>query len=304
MKLEQLIAQYFYQNRQLTLHEIGTFTINPDVSIPAENEKDFMLPANALQFQYDGKAGYDEGLIDYIVEHTRKIRPLAASDLDSYVSLNKQVLNIGRPLVIEGLGTLQKTQAGDYVFTQQNAYASKKIESAPIVIKEKVNKDISFQEARTDSSKTAKSILMVLVGIAALGALVAAAYYFYYNKKDNTQDIVQLTTTDTSSNQKTPDSSKASTTNDSATLATPNPTHAPTLATSNGFNLFINKYPNLMTAEKKLAKMQSYGHNTLKIITSDSVTYQIVMAIDLPLSDTLKAKDSIKKIFPGTYIVK
>lgn len=303
MKIEQLIVQYFYQNRQLTLPGIGTFTISPDVAIVQDGDKDVMLPPNALQFEYNRKAGYDEGLVDYIVEHTSKIRPLASSDIESYVSLNKQILNIGRPLILEGMGTLQKNQAGDYIFTQHNAYAGKKQEIAPVVIKEKVNTDISFEETKSGgSAKTAKSILLILVSIATLGALAAAAYYFYNNRKTNENNIVQVTTHDAAS-QKAPDTSHVSALNDTLKPSTPDSLKAP-VTPSAGFSLFINKYPNLATAEKKLAKLKSYGHANMKIVTSDSVNYQIVLPFNLPLSDTLKVVDSIKKIFPGTYIIK
>lgn len=303
MKIEQLIVQYFYQNRQLTLPGIGTFTISPDVAIVQDGDKDVMLPPNALQFEYNRKAEYDEGLVDYIVEHTSKIRPLASSDIESYVSLNKQILNIGRPLILEGMGTLQKNQAGDYIFTQHNAYAGKKQEIAPVIIKEKVNTDISFEEKKSrGSAKMAKTILLVLVSLATLGALAAAAYYFYNNRKSNENSIVQPTTHDTAT-QNAPDTAITHGLTDTLKPAKPDTLQTPTVPAP-GFSLFINKYPSLSIAEKKLAKLKSYGHTDMKIVTSDSVNYQIVLPFNLPLSDTLKVVDSIKKIFPGTYIIK
>ena len=116
MKIEQLIVQYLYLNKQVTLQGIGTFRLDPAVVLPAgnEKEKDFIMPENAVQFEYNLKAGEDEGLVKYIVQHTRKILPLASSDMESYAMLAKQFLNIGKPLVIEGVGTVQKNQQGNY----------------------------------------------------------------------------------------------------------------------------------------------------------------------------------------------
>ena len=42
----------------------------------------------------------------------------ASADLDSYLVLGKQFLNIGKPFIIEGLGVLEKSQQGDYEFRQ------------------------------------------------------------------------------------------------------------------------------------------------------------------------------------------
>ena len=100
MKIEQLIVQYLYSHKKVTFQGIGTFKLDPSVALPAENEKDkdFVMPENAFQYEYNLKAEEDEGLVQYIVQHTRKILPLASADLESYAILAKQFLNIGKPL--------------------------------------------------------------------------------------------------------------------------------------------------------------------------------------------------------------
>ena len=114
MKIEQLLVLHLYKNKSLTIQGIGTIYLNPAVALPAEGEKDYLMPENAFTFDYNLKATEDETLIAFIVEQTRKIKPLATSDLDSFAILSKQFLNIGKPLLIEGVGTIQKNQAGDY----------------------------------------------------------------------------------------------------------------------------------------------------------------------------------------------
>ncbi|MFN8244987.1 MAG: hypothetical protein U0T56_01200 [Ferruginibacter sp.] len=42
---------------------------------------------------------------------TRKIKPLATSDLESFTMLGKQFMNIGKPLILEGLGTPFETSS-------------------------------------------------------------------------------------------------------------------------------------------------------------------------------------------------
>ena len=110
MKIEQLIVQHLYSHKQVTLQGIGTIFLNPAITLPTEGDKDFLLPENAFSFEFNLKSTEDDALINYIVEHTRKIKPLASADLESYLILSKQFLNIGKPIVIEGVGTIQKSQ--------------------------------------------------------------------------------------------------------------------------------------------------------------------------------------------------
>ena len=70
MKIEQLLVQHFYNNREVTLQGMGTFTLSADFVMPKENDKDAEIPENAISFQYNAKAVADDGLIDYIVQQT------------------------------------------------------------------------------------------------------------------------------------------------------------------------------------------------------------------------------------------
>ena len=145
MKIEHLITQYLYLNKKVTLESIGTFYMSADVDIPTESENIGMLPESSIKFECDLKAEKDEGLINYIVTQTRKIKPLATSDLESFTMLSKQFLNIGKPLIFKDLGTLVKNQANVYEFTQSNSKLSK-IDTLAEVIPDKESSidDIDF----------------------------------------------------------------------------------------------------------------------------------------------------------------
>jgi len=103
MKIEQLVVQYLYKHKQVSIQDIGQFSIGTNVIIPTEGDKDYSLPEGAIHFEFDKNAPADEGLIDFIKEQSGKIRSLAASDLESYSILTRQFLNIGKPLYIEAL---------------------------------------------------------------------------------------------------------------------------------------------------------------------------------------------------------
>ncbi|MEJ7611955.1 MAG: hypothetical protein WKF88_12325 [Ferruginibacter sp.] len=177
MKTEQLIVQYLYRNKKVSLQDIGTFTISPEVDIPTENDKDTPLPPDSIQFTWDQKAPVDEGLINYIIEHTRKIRPLATSDLESYIMLNTQFLNIGKPLILEGIGTLQKAQSGEYGFTQ--AVTSHAIyEESPKLVTEKQKEQVSFKTLPRETPSGSGSAALWIVVLLLLAGAGFAAWYF------------------------------------------------------------------------------------------------------------------------------
>ncbi|MEJ7588127.1 MAG: hypothetical protein WKI04_11265 [Ferruginibacter sp.] len=295
MKIEELIVQYLYLNKQVTLQGIGTFKLDPGVILPAgnEKEKDFVMPENAFQFDYNLKAGEDEGLVKYIVQHTRKILPLASSDLESYSMLAKQFLNIGKPLVIEGVGTVQKNQQGNYQFIP-GVFITPKIDDIPKQIREKRDESVSFEsEGRVNNSRRN---LVVAVTIMAIILAGLGIYYLWMKEKTvgsdpvvQTSAVTDTTRQDTIANQVGNTLSQMS---DSANTKN-----------TDSFRIVIKKYFSPKTAEKELKRLQESGHN-LRLLRDDSLTYQIAMAFQAPLSDTVRTRDSLQQIFGGFPFVK
>ncbi len=305
MKMEQMIVQYLYSNKKVTLQEIGTFSISSDINIPVDSEKDTIMPENYIEFKYDPKAGVDEGLINYIVANSRKIKPLATSDLESFISLNKQFLNIGKPLVMEGLGTLHKTQAGDYAFTQAGT-SHVMIQDAPKIVTEKIIEKVSFATPPKEKSSSVNKIAILgVLGFIVLGAIVLLAYYFMNKNNTNTSSgnaEISTEAKDTAinsanTNTTTIDTSAAKKIIDS--LAAIRPVNT---SDTNSFYIVIKEFKDLALAQKRYAILTNYG-NKLVLTTKDSITYKLRMPFKKPLSDTLRVKDSIGIFFQAkTYV--
>jgi hypothetical protein len=293
MKLEQLIVQYLYINKKVVLQEIGHFAISDDITIPTEADKDTVLPENAIQFKYDPKAGVDEGLINYIMENTRKIRPLATSDLESFSMLNKQFLNIGKPLIMEGVGVLQKVNDGSYAFTQSGT-SHVTVQEAPKMVTEKLKEKITFATPQKEaSSGGGKWVILSLVGLLLIGSALAAYYFITKNKAESdapvaaNKEVVEKEKTPTTTGT---DTTKKADTSLVKTIA-PKPSND-----SSTFYIVIKEYQDLAMATKRLEKLVSYG-NKLVLTTTDSVTYKMKMPFRLPLTDTLRIKDSLSVFF-------
>ena len=290
MKIEQIIVQYLYTSKKVTLQGIGTFTLDSTILLPLPNEKekDIEMPEGAFQFIFNPKSTEDIGLVNYIVQHTGKMYPLASSDLDSYVTLAKQFLNIGKPLVIEGLGTIQKTQQGDYQFIPGH-FITPKIDDFPKQLREKRDESISFEShtkvnySRRNLQFAAAAFIVLLIGLA-----------MYYLLRENTSNSPAITT-------------------EVATKAdTIQPTTIDTVAVASlvvpkndsfSFTIILKKYTSEAAAKTIYDKLTSYGHQLI-IIQVDSVNYELGIPFKTPLSDTLRAKDSIRIFFGGTPYVR
>src|ERR1700688_2316276 len=101
----------------MALPGLGIFTLDESVVLPEENDQTLLSMPNAVQFQNANIAAADKELITFICENTGKIKPLAISDLDSYLNLGTEMLNIGKPFYLEGIGTITKNKTGKFDFS-------------------------------------------------------------------------------------------------------------------------------------------------------------------------------------------
>lgn len=117
MKLPQLLSQFLYQTKRLDLPGIGTFTLDAAAVIPQDADRLGHVPASGIHFQNVPVPAADDALITFIKDHTGKMKSLAAADLDFHLTTGRQLLNIGKPFYLEGIGTLLKTRDGRLEFT-------------------------------------------------------------------------------------------------------------------------------------------------------------------------------------------
>lgn len=106
------MSQYLYQTRKLDLPGIGSFSLDAEAVIPQETDRIGQMPATGIQFKNVTIAAADDALVNFIKEHTGKMKSLAASDLDFFLTTGRQLLNIGKPFYLEGIGTLTKNKDG------------------------------------------------------------------------------------------------------------------------------------------------------------------------------------------------
>ena len=283
MKIEQLLVQHFYNNGEVTLQGMGTFTLSEDFVMPKENDKDVDIPENAISFQYNARAVADDALIDYIVQQTRKMRALAAADLDSYLVLGKQFLNIGKPFKIEGMGMLVKTQQGDLEFTKGHAFHPK-MDNTPAALKEqRANPEISFASESKSETGSKKGLLIAGI-IVALGLVGTTAWYFLSTKTNTPSDTITVNT----------DTAKGTIKKSDTLTAKPG-----TAALVNDGYTFKVVFLKTIDSAAAVAKMNilTARHHKVIMYKKDSETYALAEPFTLPLSDTARIKDSLNRYY-------
>ena len=294
MKIEQLLVQHFYKQREVTLQGIGTFSLSPDFVLPAENDKDAVIPENAISFKFDSRAGEDDSLINYIVEQTRKMKPLAAADLDSYLVLGKQFLNIGKPFKIEGLGMLLKNQQGEYQFMQGQSLSARPEEAPPSIAREKLEEpDVSFREHSAGFTGS-RNLVKIAATVLVLGIVGTAVWYFFM--RDKGQAAVSTVTEAPATQPSTDTTQLASGPGDSATVKKDSVTAAIPAPVNNG-NYTFRVVFRVMSQGGALKKKEELNKANVIMYTTDSVHYKLAETFSLPLSDTTRIKDSLRTFY-------
>ena len=291
LKIEQVLVHYLLKNKELKLQGIGTFKLEAALPDSADPEKPIFIPADAISFHYDPKVTEDDELVNFLVQHTKKIKPLASSDLDSFLSLGRQFLNIGKPFILQNIGTLEKLNSGELAFTGGQPVAQRmepqraKIEDEGAEEHEE-NMFNDYQRERK-SSGGKQTFFVVLSAVVLLLVIWAAWHYLSTDsakEPDTTESVMPV--------------SDSSGIKDSMAISSPlsdsiGNQNSPDSST---FKVVVNEYRNLQSASTRFSNLKKYNRNVI-MYTNDSVTYKIAEPFTLPLSDTTRILDSLGRYY-------
>ncbi len=314
MKIEQLFVQHLYQQKQTALEGIGSFKLKADARFSTETDKEVAIATDAFSFEYNLKTPEDDTLVDYIVKQTGKIKPLAKSDLESYSMLAKQFLNLGKPLIIDGVGTLQINQKGEYEFTGGH-FINPKIDDIFQQVKERKEDEVSFESENNSGKK--RNTFVVALAIAGIVVTGLVLYYFLILKSNSTEGkVAEIAVTDTTVKKTiNTDSvtvkdaplkdSVAKLTADTNKIVLPVAAATQPVSAADGrFKIVLKDYHAQIKVQKAYDRLREWGHK-VNIITVDSTNYKLALSFSRPLADTNKVRDSIKRFFGGRpYVLK
>ena len=254
--------------------------------MPDDADGDTLLPSDALSFEYNSKAKEDDELVSYIVQQTKKIKPLASADLDSYVTLGKQFLNIGKPFTIDGIGTLEKNQEGELTF-KPGQFVTPKI-AAPKALKENEGETITgmFGEAGRKPPPNYDKKILTMIAAVILLILISWGLYYFVLKGSKQKTLVETTVIDTPVIKKD-------------TIVAQKIDSVKKVSDSVNFYIVVRDSLTKKRAENVQRKLVSYGHTTVINYSKDSASgiYKIGELFFRPLKDTAVLKDSLFQIY-------
>jgi len=310
LKLPLLLSQFLYQTKKLDLPGIGSFTLDPNAVIPEASDRNPQAPASGISFKNTPVSAPDDALIQFIKEHTGKMKPLAAADLDFFLTTGKQLLNIGKPFYLEGIGTLIKNNVGKFDFTP-GEYATVKLEDLTVE-KKKVSTTQSFEEPPREYEPTTNNVrqgALLLALIAGLIAIGWGGYYLY--KRNNYVEPIQenraAVTPDTIPTQadtgkiQTPPQATTSFAPRSAdttkqTIPTQTTPAVPPPAGSTLYKFVILETERKGRALRRYNQLLGFQLN-IKMDQKDSAYFKLYFPIFATIRDTTHIKDSLADVY-------
>ena len=284
MKLSSLFSKYLYQEKKLRLPGIGEFTLDPSLTVPDISDKLFADFLQNIQFSQVQVTSADEQLINYIRTETGKIKPLAESDLDSFLSDGKILLNIGKPFFIEGIGSLLKTRDGKLEFTpgepQQHRMEPVSAETDASAERSKT----FYLDTRTRGTG-ARRVLLLLGAIAGIVIVIWGGYILYIrNSKPEPIDQPAIVSVpmnvDSTRISAMPESFQRNNT-DSADRG-------------NGtYKFVIERTANKARALRRYNQLVD-NLTPIKMETTDSTFFKLYFILPAAPSDTARIRDSLK----------
>lgn len=289
MKIVSLLAEFFYTKKRLDLPGIGSFIIDEcdDTSEPAKRTISFV-----------SNTGLKESpeLVNYIASGSGKIKALAAADLESHLELARQFLNIGKPFLFEGIGTLTRMQNGQYQFTagtptpERAANTNREVEDT--LTREAHNAGFKSILYNKKVKTGGKKLLIVFLLLAGLALAIWAGYVVYKSSVADKKEQGNFETNGADAKQ--PDNINSITSTDTIAVkekSTPAAT---------GYYKFIVESAGKERGLKRYSLLKGFGLD-IKMETSDSVLFKIYFLLPASPTDTTRLIDSLKRLYtpPG-----
>jgi hypothetical protein len=290
LKLSSLFSKYLYQEKKLRLPGIGEFTIDPSITVPDVNDKLFADFLQNIHFTQQQITTPDEHFINFIRTETGKIKPLAESDLDSFLSDGKILLNIGKPFHIEGIGSLQKTREGILEFKSGEPQLHR-LEMHHTEPESHSDKTKPFF-LETNAPGTSGRKLVIALGAIAGIVIVIWGGYILYNRNGNGAPAQETPSvppakSDSSSISSMPDSFQRS--------------GADSARQAGSYKFVIERTANKGRAMRRYNQLIE-NFAPIKMETADSTLFKLYFVLPATPADTARIRDSLKSWY-GRRIV-
>lgn len=290
MKLSAVFARYLYQHKTLHLPGIGVFSINQTTTVPDQTDKNYSEFSQQIRFEQKSVTTADEALINFIRTETGKIKPLAESDLESFLSDGKILLNIGKPFYLEGIGSLMKGKNGVFQFTPGNLQTPK-LEG--FYNETSHDNQVKKKPAYTDGSVQGGASRKLLIAAAAIGGVILIVWggYSLYNRNVANNGAEPMPGAVSTAPVDTP--SRANIILDSVKKIIDSSKAGLPQGTTGNYRFVIERTANKVRALKRFQQLKD-NRADIKMETADSVLFSLYLSIPATPADTARIRDSLK----------
>ncbi len=289
MKFSPLLKQFLYQHKRLELPRIGTFQLNELPHPYPENHKQNGEAAFEVVFKFDPLTVEDPELVSFISASTGKMKALASSDLNSFIEVSIQFLNIGKNFKLEGIGSLIKTQQNEYAFTPEKLFAGKMLDSTSKEMRHpnsEKNDFSNFDSIHIENRTTPFAIRKLIIVIFSIAGLAIIGWGIYYLNKKPIKNIPEKEAQNISAIVPVFEDSSTILTKQTNSLKTDT-----LVSVIQSYN-FILEISERQRAFARYDQLRSYKWNIL-MTTKDSILFKLFVRIPAMPVDTSRIKDSL-----------
>lgn len=294
MKLSPILAQYLLNNKELKLTGIGRFVIDSSYIPDTESRQQRPVSVPDIHFEYDPTVREDTDLISFVAGETGKMKSLTAADLDSHLELARQFLNIGKPFLFEGIGTLTKNNSGKYEFTQGQPPSEKKEIQGRDDLTSTTEESFSEYEEmfspKRPGTPMRRKIAVTIVIIAGLALAILGGYFVYKKTSRSETDPVES-------------QQQSIITADTGTVKKDSVPQTVAPVSMAGTYRFVIEQSLKVRAMDRFSKLKSYGLN-IQMETTDSIHFKLFMVLKATPADTLRIRDSLSLLYVNPAYMK
>ena len=284
MKIATLLTQYLYTKQRLDLPGIGTFFLDPNALTSLENSKHRAAVLDGITFESNHLLKDSPDLIAYISAQSGKMKALAASDLESHLELAQQFLNIGKPFAFEGIGTLVKIRNGEFEYLPGTVTPEKFKDFTARETSNREDTGTKYESFLTEPKPTGNAWQKPVIGllvIAGLGLAIWGGYAISRKAKGSGQSEL------TSSSTILPLTDTAKTAiEDSSTIP------KPSIKPNDGNYKYVLEVAKSQRAFKRYKQLRTNLWE-VKLETTDSIQYKLVLLLPSLNADTTRVLDSL-----------
>ena len=288
LKLAPLLARYLYTHHRMDLPGLGTFRIDPQT-----NNSEDSTTLEGVSFENDPGIKHSPELVQFISAEAGKMKALAAADLASHLELAHQFLNIGKPFMFDGIGSLVKQRNGEYSFAAGPVLpelVQKKENPQSTGLSDDPDADYKkiFYGKRVKATGTpALTFLLAAFGIA---VAVWGGYSIYKkNQRNNVGPETEVALAEPNVENEVIFTSTAAAPADTVQEVKINQ------APSEQDRKFILETANAKRAFARYNKLKSFQWK-VEMETTDSVLYKLYVMVPTNLTDTTRILDSLTRM--------